>query len=80
MVFTVIIGALAVAVSFFVIFQHTYALYEVTHSSFWEFFVETLPFCGFGLCSNGYFAIYNLRHTKMVTAIRSGRFSAVVWF
>ena len=63
--FTVIIGALAVAVSFFVIFQHTYALYEVTHSSFWEFFVETLPFLWFLVFAvMVIFAIYNLRHTK----------------
>jgi hypothetical protein len=62
---TVLLGAIAVAVSFFVLLHHTYSLYEVTHGSFWSFFIETLPLLWlFLFIVMVIFAVYNLRHTK----------------
>lgn len=63
--FTVVVGALAVAVSFFVLLQQTYSLYEVTHSSFERFFIETLPLFWISVFFlMVIFAVYNLNHTK----------------
>jgi len=63
--FTVLVGALAVAVSCFVLIQHTYSIYEVTHRSFLAFFMETLPLLWFLVfLAMVIFAVYNLRHTK----------------
>ncbi len=41
---TVLVGALAVAVSLFVIAQRQYALYEATHDNFLTFLVTVLPY------------------------------------
>jgi len=63
--FTIVIGALAVAISFFVMLQHTYSIYEVTYSSSLVFFIETLPFLWFSVfLVMVIFAVYNLSHTK----------------
>ncbi len=62
---SVVAGALAVAISLFVVTHHQYALYEATHENFFTFLVEALPYIWiilFGTMS--FVAIYNLRHTK----------------
>lgn len=41
---TTVLAAVAVAVSTFVIMHRQYALYEATHSSFWAFMLEVLPY------------------------------------
>lgn len=62
---SVIVGALAVAVSLFVMMHHQYALYEATHHNFLTFIVETLPYLWLIVfVAMSLFAIYNLRHTK----------------
>jgi hypothetical protein len=63
--FSIVVGALAVAVSLFVVTHRQYELYEATHENFFTFIVEVLPyvwFFVFGLMA--YLAVYNLRHTK----------------
>lgn len=62
---SVLIGALAVAVSLFVLRYHQYSLYEATHNNFLIFLADVLPYLWitvFGVMV--YLAIYNLRHTK----------------
>lgn len=62
--FSVLFGALAVAVTLFVVMNHQYALYEATHDNLFTFVVEVLPYLWliiFGLMT--LVAIYNLRHT-----------------
>ena len=62
---SILIGALAVAVSVFVMSHNQYALYEATHNNGLTALVDTLPYLWlvvFGLMSA--FAIYNLRHTS----------------
>lgn len=62
---SVVIGALAMAVTFFVFRYHQYALYEATHNNPLIFMMEALPYVWivvFALMV--YVAIYNLRHTK----------------
>jgi hypothetical protein len=62
---SVIVGALAVAVTLFVVAHRQYALFEATHDSFFMFLVEVLPFVWilvFGLMIG--VGVYNLRHTK----------------
>lgn len=62
---SVLIGALSVAVSLFVISHRQYALYEATHENFLTFMVEALPYLWiivFALMVG--VAVYNLRHTK----------------
>jgi hypothetical protein len=62
---SVVVGALAVAVTLFVVAHRQYALYEVTHDNFYTFMVEVLPFVWvivFGLMI--VVGVYNLRHTK----------------
>lgn len=62
---SVVVGALAVAVSLFVISHSQYSLYEATHDNFFTFFVGALPFLWIGLFGiMTYLAITNLRHTK----------------
>ena len=62
---TVLGGALAVAVSLFVLLHRRYALYEATHANFLTFLVEVLPyvwlltFAVMILC-----AVINLRRTR----------------
>jgi hypothetical protein len=62
---TVIVGALAVAVSAFVVTHHQYAVYQATHENLFTFVVAVLPYVWlvvFGVMS--FLAVYNLRHTK----------------
>ncbi|MEK7462447.1 MAG: hypothetical protein AAB618_02635 [Patescibacteria group bacterium] len=62
---TVLIGALAVAVTLFVVSHSQYALYEATHENFFTFMVEVLPFLWiviFGLMV--LVGVYEVRHTK----------------
>lgn len=62
---SVVIGALAVAVSVFVVTHLQYELYEATHENFLTFMVEVLPYLWiivFGIMV--YVAVYNLQHTK----------------
>lgn len=71
-VLSVVVGALAVTVSLFVISRSQYALYEAAHDSFLKFFVSALPYVWivlFGVMA--YLAVTNLRHTK-----RGYRYSA----
>ena len=59
------VGALAVAVTLFVITFRQYELYEATHENFFTFMVEVLPFLWivvFGLMV--FVGVYELRHTK----------------
>jgi hypothetical protein len=63
--FSVLFGALAVAVTLYVLMNHQYALYEATHNNLFTFIIEVLPFLWlfiFGLMT--LVAIYNLRHTS----------------
>ena len=62
---SVVVGALAVAVTFFVFTHRQYALYEATHDNFFTFMVDVLPVLWiivFG-CMVGLGA-YEIRHTK----------------
>lgn len=62
---SVVVGALAVAVTIFVVTHRQYGLFEATHDSFWGFMIEVLPFLWivvFGLMV--LVGVYNLRHTK----------------
>lgn len=62
---TVLLGALAVAVTSFASLHIGYALYEATHQDFLTFFFEALPYLwlmAFGLLVG--VAYFNLRHTK----------------
>jgi hypothetical protein len=62
---SVVVGALAVAVTLFVIGFRQYGLYEATHDNFFTFMVEVLPFLWivvFGMMV--FVGVYELRHTK----------------
>ncbi len=62
---SVLIGALAIAVSVFAVSYQKYAFFEATHEDFVAFIVETLPYLWFlVLAFMILFAIFNLRHTK----------------
>ncbi len=62
---TVVLGALSVAVTFFVVGHQRFALYEVTHTSFAAFAVEVLPLLWIGIfVLMVTFAVLNLRHTS----------------
>jgi hypothetical protein len=62
---SVVVGALAVAVTLFVVSHSQYALYEASHDSFLTFFVGTLPYLWIILFAvMSYLAVTNLRHTK----------------
>jgi hypothetical protein len=62
---SVVVGALAFAVTFFVLLHQQYALYEATHSNFLTFIVDALPYLWiFVFALMVYVAVYNLRHTK----------------
>jgi len=62
---TVVVGALSVAVTFFVVGHQRFAFYEVTHKSFLAFAVEVLPYLWIGIfVLMVAFAVLNLRHTK----------------
>lgn len=62
---SVVVGALAFAVMFFVVTNRQYGLYEATHDNFFTFMVDALPFLwiiifGLMICVS----VYNIRHTK----------------
>jgi len=62
---SVAIGALAVAVSLFVVSHRQYEVYEVTHENMFTFMVEVLPYVWiltFFLMA--VVAVFNIRHTK----------------
>ena len=62
---SVLVGALSVAVSLYVVTHRQYELYEATHSNFLTFAIEALPYLWllmFGIMV--FSAVYNLRHTK----------------
>ncbi len=62
---SVLIGALAVAVSLFVVTHRQYEIYEATHKNLLTLMIDALPYIwvvAFGLMI--FTAIYNLRHTK----------------
>lgn len=62
---SIVIGALAIAVSLFVVTHFQYEIYEATHENFLTFIVDVLPYIWiivFGLMV--YVAVYNLQHTK----------------
>ncbi len=62
---TILLSAVAVAVSFFVIMHRQYALFEATHDSFLGFMFEVLPYLWlivFVIAAG--FAYYHFRHTK----------------
>lgn len=62
---TVLIGAIAVAISLFVIMQRQYSFYEATHETFLSFVFEFIPYLWFTIFSlMVLLAVYNLRHTK----------------
>lgn len=62
---SVAVGALAVAISVFVVVHHQYALYEATHKNFFTFLVDILPFVWLLVfVGMAYCALYNLRHTR----------------
>lgn len=64
-VLSVLIGALAVSVTLFVVTQHQYALYEATHENYVTFLVDVLPYLWIGVFTvMALLAVYNLRHTK----------------
>ena len=61
---SVVIGALAVAVSLFVVIHHQFAFYEATHNNFFTFMVDVLPYLWILMfLIMVYVAIYNLKHT-----------------
>lgn len=62
---SVMVGALAVAVSLFVVFHRQYEVYEVTHENMFTFMVEVLPYVWiltFFLMVA--VAVFNIRQTK----------------
>ncbi len=62
---TVLIGALAVAVSLYVAMNAEYAMFEATHANFFTFVIEVLPYVWLGLFAvMSLVAIKQLRHTK----------------
>lgn len=62
---TILLSAVAVAVSFFVIMHRQYALFEATHDSFFGFMFEVLPYLWLVVFVIGAgFAYYHFRHTK----------------
>ncbi len=64
-ILSVLFGALAFAVTLFVVLRHQYALYEATHDNFLTFFIGALPYLWiliFALMA--YVAVNNFRHTK----------------
>ena len=64
-VISIVVGALAVAVAFFVLNHRQYALYDATHDNFFTFMADVLPLLWimvFGLMV--FVGVYELRHTK----------------
>jgi hypothetical protein len=62
---SVVVGALAVAVTLFVLTHRQYALYEATHDNFLTFMVEVLPFVWIIVfAAMAGLGVYELRRTK----------------
>lgn len=62
---SVVVGALAVAVTLFVFTHRQYALYEATHDNFFTFMVEVLPFVWvIVFAAMVGLGVYELRRTK----------------
>jgi heme/copper-type cytochrome/quinol oxidase subunit 2 len=64
-VVSVVVGAIAIAVTLFVVARSQYALYEAAYDTFFSFFVTAIPYLWlivFALMS--WLAVTNLRHTK----------------
>ncbi len=62
---TVVLASIAVAVSLFVVFYRTYALYEATHDSFFSFMLEVVPYLWLMVFAvAGALSLYHLRHTR----------------
>ena len=62
---TVLIGAFAVAVSMYVAMNAEYAMFEATHTNFFTFMIEVLPYVWLGLLAvMSLVAIKQLRNTK----------------
>jgi hypothetical protein len=62
---TVVLGALSVAVTLFVLAHQRFALYELTHRDFTTFAVDVLPTLWLALfTAMVIFAVFNLRQTK----------------
>lgn len=62
---SVVVGALSVAVTMFVMSYQQYALYEATHENFFTFVVGALPYLWFGIFFiMAVLAVTNLRKTK----------------
>tara|TARA_B100000508_G_scaffold27077_1_gene19863 strand:- start:1599 stop:2522 length:924 start_codon:yes stop_codon:yes gene_type:complete len=62
---SIVIGALAFAVTLFVVLRHKYMLYEATHDNFLTFFISALPYIWiltFALMAA--VAVRNFRYTK----------------
>lgn len=71
---TIVSGAAALAVSFYVTLSANYALYEATHENFITFFVAVMPFVWVCLfIAMVYVSIFQMRNTK-----RGYRYSAWV--
>ncbi len=62
---TVLLGAMSIAVTLFVVMHRQYSFYEVTHTSFLAFMIDVLPYLWITVFSvMVIFAVYNFRHTK----------------
>lgn len=62
---SVVVGALAVAVTLFVVLHTQYAFYEATHENFFTFMIEALPYLWIlTFVVMVYAAVYQIRHTK----------------
>lgn len=59
------VGAVAVAVTLFVVSYQHYSLYELTHDNFFTFIKDVLPFLWFLILTVMIiFAVYNIRNTR----------------
>lgn len=64
-VFSILIGAIAIAVILFVAGHQHYAIYEATHDNFLTFVIDFLPILWLLVFAGmAYVAVYNLRHTR----------------
>lgn len=62
---SVVVGALAIAVTLFVVEHGQYAFYEASHENFLMFIIEALPYLWLvTFVVMVYVAVYNIRHTK----------------
>lgn len=64
-ILTVVLGALSVAVTLYVLSHQRFALYELTHRDFATFVVDVLPVLWLSIfVVMVVFAVFNIRHTK----------------